>query len=89
MQDATEIETEYVQLIDQIATFACEAEQEGRRYGQRRVAGRSGSGFVGVDRIGLANGLGEEAQAALFQLGGGHAERAPDQTLVCHFTGFL
>ena len=54
------------QLADgsRVRAVHLEAEQEGRRHRQVPVAGVAGGGSVGVDRVGLAGGLGEEAQAA-------------------------
>ncbi|MNN65633.1 hypothetical protein D3C81_1811500 [compost metagenome] len=87
MQDAPEVEAEDA-LDDMvaIAPFGLQAHQEARRYRQRAVPGGPGGRFVGVDRVGLADGLGEEAQAALLHLGGGHPQGTADQTLVCHVT---
>ena len=65
VQDAREIDVERASAVSTRSdAIAVQAEQEGRRHRQGRIAGVARGGIVDIDRIGLADGLGEEAQAA-------------------------
>ncbi|MNJ52456.1 hypothetical protein D3C77_477910 [compost metagenome] len=89
VKDPAQVEIDQFEQLHQVAAIAFQALEEGRWDRQRFVPGGSRGGFVGVDRIGFTNGLGEEAQAAFFHLDTEHAGFVSDQTFVCHFTWLL
>ena len=61
-----------------------QAEGERRRRRQCLVAGGSCGRLVGIDRIRLADRLGEELQATFFDIDGLRRRRPPDMLLVDH-----
>ncbi|MCY1186745.1 hypothetical protein D9M73_276480 [compost metagenome] len=84
VKNPAKVEADEVEQLHHIAAFAFQALEERWRDRQGFVAGGLRCGFVGIDRIGFADGLGEEAQATLFNVDAVRADFVPDQIFVCH-----